>query len=160
HTRLSRAIAAACGVYENLPHSDLICLFRGEAKLMLDVLPCPSALPATDLFGRRRVALVRIREKIGEQWSTEVFREWKYSTGARGKRDRVPELEALKKDIYENCANPRLSLGWLARRHGTTARAIRNMFYSRNTNFTAWLMQVRLDHARDMLGDPDHADTN
>jgi AraC-like DNA-binding protein len=41
-----------------------------------------------------------------------------------------------------------------------TSRAIRNLFYSENTNFSAWLMRVRLDHARAMLTDPHHCSTN
>jgi AraC-like DNA-binding protein len=163
HARLMRAVVAVCGAYCDLADNGPICLFGGEphVNLIIDVLPCPSSLCAIDLFGTRRVALVRIRKAIDRPGGTQESRERQEgSSGAEYSSKRVSQLATLKSDIQQNHSNPELSLEWLARRHGMSSRAIRNLFYSENTSFSAWLMRVRLDHARAMLTDLHHHNAN
>lgn len=162
HMHLGRAIAAACGARLELADNDPVCLSRGEtpARLVIDVSPCPPSLRGVDPPGGRRAALVRIRKAIDEP-THENPRRWRDDrAGDRRDGQRALQLAALKLDIQEHHADPGLSLEWLARRRGTTARAIRDLFYSQNTNFSSWLMRVRLDHARAMLTDPRRRDAN
>jgi AraC-like DNA-binding protein len=163
HMRLMRAVAVACGAHLDLAGSGPVCLARGDylPALVFDILPCASTRGANVPAGKRRAALLRIREAADQPAPAGAGRGWqKSSIAEHADGGRFSRLAALKIDIQENHANPALSLAWLARRHGMTPRAVRNLFYSENTNFTAYLMRVRLDHARDMLADPRYRDAN
>lgn len=67
---------------------------------------------------------------------------------------RAARLALLKGDIAANLGNPELSLEWLSKRHRMGARAIRNLFYGEGTNFTDFLLALRLDHAHSLLSAP------
>lgn len=69
---------------------------------------------------------------------------------------RAARLALLKSDIAANLSNNELSLDWLTRRHGMGQRAIRNLFYAEGTNFTDYVLNMRLDLAHTLLAAPSH----
>lgn len=160
HLNLKRAVKAASGIYFDLPANGPVHVDRGEhaAKLAIDVMPYSPALQVIDLFSPRPAALLCIHEVVDEP--SQVPQQENSTTVSPAANGRETRFAAIKEDIRQNLANADLSLGWLSRRHRMTPRAIRNLFYAENTSFTDWLINARLDRARDMLADPLHRDTN
>jgi AraC-like DNA-binding protein len=70
---------------------------------------------------------------------------------ARKRGLRAARLEAVKADIAANIANPRLSLDWLAARHGISPRYLRALFYGDGTSLTDFILEARLSHAHRLL---------
>ncbi|HEX5500880.1 MAG TPA: helix-turn-helix transcriptional regulator, partial [Thermomicrobiales bacterium] len=70
---------------------------------------------------------------------------------------RAARLEAVKADIAANIANPRLSLDWLAARHGISPRYLRALFYGDGTSLTDFILEARLSHAHRLLTE-DHVE--
>jgi AraC-like DNA-binding protein len=64
---------------------------------------------------------------------------------------RAARLEAVKVDIAANVGNPRLSLDWLAARHGISPRSLRALFYGESTSLTDFVLEARLSHAHRLL---------
>lgn len=75
---------------------------------------------------------------------------------ARQRGARVVRFATIKSDIAANLGNPELSIDWIAKRHGVGKRLIRNLFYGENTNFTDYVLSMRLDFARSLLTSPCH----
>jgi AraC-like DNA-binding protein len=73
---------------------------------------------------------------------------------------RAARLEAVKADITANVGNPRLSLDWLAARHGISPRYLRALFYGEGTSVTDFILETRLSHAYDLLTDPRFSSRN
>lgn len=164
HMHLMRAVSAASGAYSDLPVYGPVCVMQGDKKLVINVMPFVPALHPIGLFTRRPAAMLRIREVTQ---TTQTSPERRNSLERRKETttpvvttQRESRFAAIKQDIRQNLANSKLSLTWLARRHKMTPRAIRNLFYAEDTNFTDWLLNTRLDLAKDMLTDPRHAHTN
>ena len=67
---------------------------------------------------------------------------------------RAAKLARIKSDIEANLAHPRMSLEWLSGRHGLSPRAIRDLFYAAETNFTDHVLAARLERAHKLLSDP------
>jgi AraC-like DNA-binding protein len=77
---------------------------------------------------------------------------------ARGRGVRAARLSALKADIVANLANPDLSIGALAARHGVSPRYVRMLFEGEGLSFTDFLLDQRLTRSQRMVTDPRHAD--
>ncbi|MFL1485761.1 helix-turn-helix domain-containing protein [Marinobacter sp. LN3S78] len=75
---------------------------------------------------------------------------------AQQRGGRAARLTAIKSDIATNLGNPALSIDWIARRHGIGKRFVRNLFYGENTNFTDYVLGMRLDLACSLLTSPCH----
>lgn len=70
---------------------------------------------------------------------------------------RAARLQAVKADIAANVGDPRLSLDWLAARHGISPRYLRALFYGEGTSLTDYVLEIRLSHAHRLLT-RDHLD--
>lgn len=73
---------------------------------------------------------------------------------ARGNGARAARRQALKADIATHLSDPRLSLEWLAKRHGISVPYVRALFYEEGTSFTDHVTAERLDHVHGLLRDP------
>ncbi|WP_430441280.1 helix-turn-helix transcriptional regulator [Shinella sp.] len=73
---------------------------------------------------------------------------------ARGNGARAARRQALKVDIATHLSDPRLSLEWLAKRHGISVPYVRALFYEEGTSFTDHVTAERLDHVHGLLRDP------
>lgn len=73
---------------------------------------------------------------------------------ARANGVRAARRQALKADIATHLCDPRLSLQWLAKRHGISIPYVRTLFYEEGTSFTDYLTAKRLDHVHERLCDP------
>lgn len=67
---------------------------------------------------------------------------------------RAARLQAIKTDIAQNVHNPGLSIEWLAQRHRLSPRTIRNLFYGEDMNFSTYVLNARLERAKDDLLNP------
>ncbi len=63
-------------------------------------------------------------------------------------------LNAVKRDIDRNLAQPDLSVAALALRHRCTERSLQRLFEAEGTTFTQYLLMQRLARAHDLLGQP------
>jgi AraC-like DNA-binding protein len=70
----------------------------------------------------------------------------------RGKR--AARLAAVKADILDNLASPRLSVATLAARHGVTPRYIHMLFEAEGVTYSEFVLGHRLLRAHRMLSDP------
>ncbi|MFC3074753.1 helix-turn-helix transcriptional regulator [Shinella pollutisoli] len=80
----------------------------------------------------------------------------KRDSGQHARRNgvRAARRHAIKADIAAHLCDPRLSLEWLARRHGISVPYVRALFYEEGTSFTDHVTAERLDHAHGLLLDP------
>jgi len=67
---------------------------------------------------------------------------------------RASRLSAIKADIRLNLGNRDLSAESIAARHGISPRYIRSLFSTEETNFTHFLLGLRLAKVHRRLGDP------
>lgn len=167
NARLWRAVTMTCGAYSDLSVNSPVCMPLGDRTIVIDVMPFVSKLHNTGPFCSRPAALLRIREVSKEKTSLPEPTERRISPERRKETtapsavvERESLLTAVKRDIRQNLGDSMLSLTWLAKRHGVSSRVIRNLFYAEGTNFTDWLINIRLDHAKDMLANPHHEHTN
>lgn len=164
--RLVRRAVAACAGHEPPPPFRSITWNRGDGlrPLVVEVLPWSSALSSLDLPGTRAVALLVFQESPTTLVSPE--RQERSNTRrqtvepAAHSQTRAELFSAIARDIVANLGDCDITLSWLARRHGVTPRRIRDLFYAKNTSFTTYLLNARLDRAREMLTDPAFADKN
>ncbi|MBA7481666.1 hypothetical protein ES707_17140 [subsurface metagenome] len=70
----------------------------------------------------------------------------------RGKR--AARLSAVKADILDNLASPRLSVATVAARHGVTPRYVHILFEAEGVTFSEFVLGHRLLRAHRMLNDP------
>lgn len=77
---------------------------------------------------------------------------------AKGRGIRAARLRAIKADILRHLKQQKLSIGAVAIRHGITPVYVRKMFESEGTSFSEFVLEQRLDLARQMLTDPCFAD--
>lgn len=80
----------------------------------------------------------------------------KRDSGEQARRNgvRAARLKAVKADIAAHFGDPRLSLEWLARRHGISVAYLRALFYEEGGSFTDYVTAARLDHVHGLLTDP------
>ncbi len=81
--------------------------------------------------------------------------------GSRARQEgrglRHARLTAMMRDIDRNLTTTRLSIGWIAARHGISERYVRALFADAGTTFGDHVATRRLALARRLLGDPAHA---
>lgn len=70
----------------------------------------------------------------------------------RGKR--AARLAAVKADILDNLASPRLSVATVAARHGVTPRYLHMLFEAEGVTYSEFVLGHRLLRAHRMLNDP------
>jgi AraC-like DNA-binding protein len=154
---LMQAVLAASRKNSSPAVNSPVCLPRDDKQLVIDIRPSVPALHATGLFEWHPAAILRIREGVVASRTPERHKKTFPTQPAPTNRSR---FAAIKQDIRQNITNLDLSLDWLAKRHSVAPRTIRNYFYAEDTNFTDWLMNARLDCAREMLVDRDHEHAN
>lgn len=79
-------------------------------------------------------------------------RDDEYAARAGGVR--AARRRAVKADIVAHSSEPRLTIDWMAQRHGVSAASIRGLFYDEGTSFSDYVRTVRLDHVRAQLRSP------
>jgi AraC-like DNA-binding protein len=77
--------------------------------------------------------------------------------GHEGQGLRHARLTAMMRDIDRNLTTTRLSIAWIAGRHGISERYVRALFADAGTTFGDHLAARRLALAHRLLGDPVHA---
>ena len=120
-----------------------------EVHAEIEVVPFASALNISDVTSPAPSMVVVLRNSSGTGPNSNVERR-------RNKLD----FTEIAKDIRRNLTDPNLSLNWMAERHETTSRALRNLFYARNDSFTQWVLAARLDLAKEMLSEPQYDHMN
>jgi AraC-like DNA-binding protein len=73
---------------------------------------------------------------------------------AAGRGVRAARLRAIREDIGAHLADPTLSIGDVARRHGVTPRYVGMLFDASGTTFSGYVLEQRLARARRILADP------
>ena len=73
---------------------------------------------------------------------------------ARGRGARAARLRAIRADIDRHLTGPELGPGWIAARHGISARYLRALFADEGTSFSDHVMRRRLVLAYRRLTDP------
>ena len=129
---------------------------RGHDPLSIEVLPWVSKIAALDFAVARPAAILLLHERTAEPVPVDTKAPGIDVAGMpvsrpNRNRTRAELFAAITADIAANLDDFDISLPWLARRHCVTARRIRDLFYAENTNFTDYLLNSRLDRARDML---------
>lgn len=163
---LQRAVAACVGNRHDLPAiRDIEWNSGGRFRpLSIEVLPWASEIPALDFATTRPAAILLLHDRQAETIEVEAMAQTVTDAGPMplaGKgRTRAELFAAIIADITANLDDCGISLAWLAGRHGMTPRRIRDLFYAENTNFTDYLLNARLDRARDMLTDAALAHVN
>lgn len=76
---------------------------------------------------------------------------------AQGRGGRAARLKAIKADIEAHLSQPELTPGWIAARHGISARYLRSLFAQEQTSFSDHVAARRLMRVHRHLGDPRHA---
>jgi AraC-like DNA-binding protein len=157
--RLERAIAIAGGRFLDLPSiAPILCRATDNGPdLEIEALPSKRDLPGGGPLLYRPTVLLRIREVVAHPIEKEDPPTRNTQVSARTATTR---FDAISQDIRDNFADPELTLDRLSKKHRLSPRAIRNLFYAKGTNFTDFLMSLRLDHAREMLTDPKHDGEN
>jgi AraC-like DNA-binding protein len=74
-----------------------------------------------------------------------------FSAVALGGRLQSESLKAIKDDIIAHIANERLSVTFIARRHGVTPRSVRLLFEADGVTFSEYVVEQRLVRACLML---------
>jgi AraC-like DNA-binding protein len=140
HQRLARAVQEPHGWLRKPPPSSSLTLLIRYARMLLreggDLSPAAAALASGHIRDLTVLALG------GAPDAAERARKG----GLRAAR-----LEAVKADIAANVGNPRLSLDWLAGRHGISPRYLRALFYGDGTSLTDFILEARLSHAHRLL---------
>lgn len=161
---LQHAILACAGGYRDLANTRPVLWHRGagRAPLMIEIMPWSSIAAFPDIAGARPVAILLIQDpQTNADSRTEQAERSRTTVGARSpSRTRAELFAAITRDIAANLGEDGLSLSWLAARHNITPRRIRDLFYAENTNFTDYLLNARLDRARDMLTESAFSDVN
>jgi|GEM_PF-2376020 len=137
----------------------------GVGGMTIEVLPWGRELRSRFAIGRLPAVIVVVRRTAGRpvddlRRPRPPFRPVEHGGAKKTADGRGGILDAIKADIRDHAGEQRLTLSWLGKRHGVSARRIRDFFYSENTNFTEFVMTVRLDRARDMLLDPENESAN
>jgi AraC-like DNA-binding protein len=73
---------------------------------------------------------------------------------ANGRGVRAARLRAIKADIAENIGQANHALAAVAARHGLSRRSLQALFEADGTTFTDFVLNQRLDRAREMLASP------
>ncbi|WP_116653533.1 helix-turn-helix domain-containing protein [Pelagibacterium sediminicola] len=164
---LQRAVAACAGNHHDLPAIRDIVWNRGggHRPLSIEVLPWTPEITPLDFATPRPAAILLLHDRHTEPDSTEAEAQALDGTSPLlispgGNRTRAELFAAITGDIAANLDDCDISLAWLAKRHAMTPRRIRDLFYAQNTNFTDYLLNSRLDRARDMLTDSALAHVN
>lgn len=164
---LQRAVAACVGNRHNLPAIRDIEWNRGGrfCPLSIEVLPWASEIPVLDFAAIRPAAILLLHDRQAETIDVEAMAGTAKDAGPplslpNNSRTRAELFAAITADITANLDDCGISLAWLAGRHGMTPRRIRDLFYAENTNFTDYLLNARLERARDMLTDAALAHVN
>ncbi|HHX90318.1 MAG TPA: helix-turn-helix transcriptional regulator [Paracoccus sp.] len=152
---LQRAVAACVAKRPDLTSEREIQCTRGgnHTPLSIEVLPWAAGLPALDFAATRPAAILLLHDRRrAPDAAPGPVRD---TDPPPSPRSRSPAAlhAALTADIAANLDDCDVSLAWLAARHGLTPRRIRDLFYARNTSFTDYLLNARLERARDMLRD-------
>lgn len=124
-----------------------------------------SEIPSLDFAATRPAAILLLHDRQAETILVEAMAQTATDAGPplpspRNSRTRAELFAAITADITANLDDCGISLAWLAGRHGMTSRRIRDLFYAENTNFTDYLLNARLERARDMLTDAALAHVN
>lgn len=77
---------------------------------------------------------------------------------AAGRGVRAARLAGIKKDIFDQLADPALSVSKIAARHGVTPRYIHMLFEAEGATFSEYVVGRRLAHAHRLLNDPRFAE--
>jgi AraC-like DNA-binding protein len=77
--------------------------------------------------------------------------------GEEGPGLRHARLTAMTRDIERNLTTARMSMAWVAGRHGISERYVRALFAEAGTTFNDHVATRRLALAHRLLGDPAHA---
>ncbi|MCC5989640.1 MAG: helix-turn-helix transcriptional regulator [Pararhodobacter sp.] len=163
---LLRGILACAGSYRDLAATRPVPWRRGDeaARLSVEVVPWSSVVASHDVAGARPVAILLIHDRQDQnhvppaQGETEPPQQ--AVNASQRSRTRAELFAAITQDITANLGESDVSLSWLAKRHGVTPRRIRDLFYAENTSFTDYLLNARLDHAKELLTDPALANVN
>lgn len=75
---------------------------------------------------------------------------------ARQRGLKQARMRALKSDMLVNLHHEKLSLSWMAARHGVSPGYVRAMFEQEGTSFTDYLLELRLQRALHCLRSPVH----
>ena len=67
---------------------------------------------------------------------------------------RAARLAALKADIARHFGDPALSVGAVAARHGISPRYVHKLFEDDGRTYSQFVLDVRLERAREELRDP------
>ena len=67
---------------------------------------------------------------------------------------RAARLKAIKADIGERICEPGLCIDGVAARHGISPRYVRKLFHEEETTFSEYVLALRLEHSRQLLGGP------
>jgi len=165
HGLLQRAVFACAGHYSQLPTTHDISWNRGNGAkpLNIEIVPWSSASTTIELPGSWPAAILLFQEPkavTARAETQDAAGEAQTFLAVSRSRTRAELLSALKRDVDANLGDCELSLLWLAKRHRLTPRRIRDLFYSKNTNFTEYLLNTRLDRARELLANPTLARVN
>nr|WP_256474212.1 AraC family transcriptional regulator [Lutimaribacter sp. EGI FJ00013] len=132
---------------------------NGAPALSIEVLPWSWTLTSLDVAGRRPAAILLFHDLRAKAAPEEDNKNQGPVSRPRN-RTRAELFAAVTQDIENHCDDSDLSLSWLASRHGISPRRLRDLFYAENTNFTDYLLNLRLERARDMLLDAGLANIN
>lgn len=154
---LQHAVRACGGAYTALPDARSVPWNREPhaPALTIEAVPWSHASTSIELTGARPAAILCIHqpETAAAPQAAPHGSSQRTSTSSSSSQARATLLSALKQDINDNFRHADISLSWLAKRHQTTPRRIRDLFYADNTSFTEYLLNTRLDHAHVMLTD-------
>ena len=121
----------------------------GVARLLGDYAAALVAQSDLDATARATAAGHLIDLIVLSLGATSNDAEMARTGGVRAARRR-----AVKADIVANSSDPRLSVDWIARRHGVGDATIRALFYEDGTSYSDYVRAVRLDHVRTLLLSP------
>ncbi len=156
--RLQHAVFACANIYRDLAAVGPIPWSRddGSRPFLIEVSPWSPAVDFLDMAGPQPAAILLIHDPR-KNAGTPLTRK----DGSPRQEKASPPIQSREelfghiiRDIAANLGESDVSLSWLAERHGVTPRRIRDLFYAENTNFTDYLLNARLDRAREMLTDP------
>ena len=125
----------------------------------LDLLSSYARTLASDLGPLDGGTIVQARKTLTDLFILALGPSGDATEASKGSV-RTATLERIKADIDVNLAEPAMSLGWIAGRHGLAPRAIRDLFYAAGTNFTDHVLSVRLARAHTLLSSADQRHRN
>lgn len=160
---LHRTILACIGSFQDLATTRTVPWLRGDntQPLSIEVVPWSSIITPANVAGTQPAAILVIHNPQVEADASEPRKNLKAAPiRSPDTKTRAELFAVITQDIAANLDECDMSLSWLAKRHGLTARRVRDLFYAENTSFTEYLLNARLDRARAMLSDPALADVN